>query len=207
MIPQKTYNIISGYRSNPTPTHHNDISWTDESQNEVYQFSRKLLDEKQLNTVIDLGCGSGFKLIKYFDDKETIGIETEPCLSFLKTKYANKKWIHSGEPEKSFSNYRESCDIIICADVIEHILDPDDLLHHIKQYNFKYLIISTPDRSVLKTMKEYGDKAWFGPPVNKSHVREWTYDELHLYIKTHFKTVNGFHCEKQKECMFFVCEI
>ena len=90
MIPQKTYNIISGYRSNPTPTHHNDISWTDESQNEVYQFSRKLLDEKQLNTVIDLGCGSGFKLIKYFDDKETIGIETEPCLSFLKTKWPTK---------------------------------------------------------------------------------------------------------------------
>jgi len=96
---------------------------------------------------------------------------------------------------------------MICADVVEHILNPDDLLNHIKQYNFKYLIISTPDRAVLKNMKEYGLKAWFGPPVNRSHVREWSFEEFSEYLKTHFKTVNGYHCEKQKECMFFVCEV
>lgn len=201
------FNIMKEYIINLNPIHHNDISWTDESQNEVYEFSRKLLDDNNFNKIIDIGCGSGFKLIKYFDDKETIGIETEPCLTFLKSKYPNKLWINSGEPEKSFINYKESCDIIICADVIEHILNPDDLLNHIKQYNFKYLVISTPDRAILKTMKEYGLKAWFGPPVNRSHVREWTFEEFNEYLKTHFKNVTGYHCKKQKECMFFVCTI
>lgn len=204
---QKTYNIISNYNINSNPKHYNAIGSTDEGQNEVYMFAKKLSDEKQFNKIIDLGCGSGFKLIKYFNDKDTIGIETEPCLSFLKTNHPNKKWLNSGESEKSFIEYKDFCDILICADVIEHILNPDDLIENIKQYNFKYLIISTPDRAILKTMKGYGNKSWFGPPINKSHVREWAFEEFYNYLKEHFKNVNGFHCKKQKECMFFVCEL
>ena len=65
----KRYKIKENYLFNLLPTHHNDISYTDGSQNEVYEFCKKLLDENGFESVIDVGCGSGYKLIKFFDDK------------------------------------------------------------------------------------------------------------------------------------------
>ena len=39
-------------------------------------------------TVIDVGCGSGWKLVNYLSEEfKTIGIETEPALTFLREKY------------------------------------------------------------------------------------------------------------------------
>lgn len=196
---------MEGYSINEKPSHHDDSLYTDHSQDEVYSFSKKLLLEKNLRTVVDLGCGSGYKLMKYFIDYETVGIETEPCLSLLKNIYPYRTWVNSGEPEKSFSVYKSDCDIIICADVIEHIVNPDHLIDYVKAFNFKYFIVSTPDRKVLRSFMGYGEKAWSGPPLNSSHVREWSFDEFKGYLETHFSTVEGFHCDKQTECMFFVC--
>jgi 2-polyprenyl-3-methyl-5-hydroxy-6-metoxy-1,4-benzoquinol methylase len=199
------YNIMKNYVINSAPTHHNDIAFKDDYQNEVYEYCKKLLDENNFSKVIDFGCGSGYKLIKYFNDKETVGIETEPCLSFLKDTYPDKKWMNSGEPEKSFGNFTDSCDLLICADVIEHILDPDELMRHIKNFNFKYLIISTPDRAVLRHLPGFKN-SWQGPPSNTGHVREWAFDEFNNFLHNYFESVTGFHCQKlNPECMFFVC--
>ena len=42
-------------------------------------------------TVIDIGCGSGWKLVNYLSREfQTIGIETEPAISFLRDKYPDQ---------------------------------------------------------------------------------------------------------------------
>lgn len=194
----KRYEIKEGYIIRQKPNHYDDTTLKDEYQDEVYEFAKNLLDEKKFSRIVDVGCGSGFKLIKYFDNYDTIGIETEPCFSNLIKKYPNKKWIKSGEPEKNFSNFSTKTDIIICADVIEHLLDPDLLISYINLFEYKYLIISTPDRE-----KFYGEKN--GPPLNHNHVREWTFEEFEKYLKLNFNYVQGHRCKKQIECMFFVC--
>jgi hypothetical protein len=44
--------------------------------------------DRSVLTAIDVGCGSGWKLVKYISEEfRTIGIDTEPALSFLKKKY------------------------------------------------------------------------------------------------------------------------
>jgi len=203
----KTYGIMDNYKIRENPGHHDDRSLTDQAQDEVYRFAKDFLNNNKFNNVIDIGCGSGFKLIKYFNDNNTIGIETEPCLSQLKASYPNKIWIENGEPEESFSSFTYDTDLIICVDVIEHIKDPDQLIKYINSFNYKYLIISTPDRKILrdKFPDIYGESSWNGPPKNGSHVREWAFDEFCGYLKSNFSQVKGHHCEKQIECMFFVC--
>lgn len=203
----KNYFIYEQYKVNINPSHHDDRNYSDEGQDEVYEFAKNLFKEKNLETVVDIGCGSGFKLMKYFKDEKTLGLETEPCLSQLKKNYPNKEWLDSGEPEKSFPDFKKDCDLIICADVVEHILNPDDLLNYIKSYNFKYLIISTPDRKILRDkFISYGEKSWNGPPLNPSHVREWEFTEFENYLNSFFKKIKGHHCERQIECMYFLCE-
>ena len=95
------YNIYN-YNANINPGHHNDSAYSDEGQREVYEFAYKFMKENNYNKIIDVGCGSGYKLVNILGEFNTIGIETEPCYSLLKKKYPLKKWILSGEPEKSF---------------------------------------------------------------------------------------------------------
>jgi len=194
---------MDGYTHNLKPFHFDDSGYTDQSQDEVYSFAHKLLLKNGWSSIVDIGCGSGFKLIKYFDRFETVGVETEPCISHLRKRYPNKIWVDSGEAERSFSTFQKNTDLVICSDVIEHIIDPDRLIAYIKSFTFKQLVISTPDRKMLKD--HINEAAWYGPPINMCHVREWSFEEFNSYLNGHFKNVSGYHCKTQFECMFFTC--
>ena len=113
------YKIKSDYLINTNPLHHNDTSYTDGSQNEVYNFCKIFSDSNNLKSVLDIGCGSGYKLIKYFSEYETTGIETEPCYSFLNETYPDRRWLASGDPSKSFPDVNMSSDLVICSDVMD----------------------------------------------------------------------------------------
>ena len=200
------YNIPNYYANN-NPKHHNDQNWTDEGQKEVYEFCCSFMKQNKLNNVIDVGCGSGYKLINILGEFNTVGIETEPCYSILKQRYPLRKWLLSGEKEKSFLSYDEinEPDVVICSDVIEHIVNPNILLDYVLSLNSKYYIISTPCRRILcnhpKFLKGY-KKSWNGPPNNRCHVREWTMEEFRQYISNKFDIISSHYGKKQIECQY-----
>lgn len=207
----KNYKIIN-YISNNNPSHHNDIDYKDEGQKEVYEFCKKIMDDNNLKSVIDVGCGSGYKLMKYLNNFNTIGIETEPCYSYLKKTYPNSIWLLSGEEEKSFINYKNDInpDVIICADVIEHIVDPDILLDYLISFNAKYYIISTPCRDILCYNPKFANHynvSLNGPPLNTCHVREWTMNEFKEYISEKFTIISSNYSKEQIECQYHLLEI
>ncbi|MEX5710334.1 methyltransferase domain-containing protein [Parafrankia sp. FMc6] len=64
-------------------------------------------------------------------------------------------------------------DLVICSDVIEHLIDPVGILNRLRSLaRSGLLIISTPDRSHLE------DASPLGPPTNPLHIREWTSVEM-----------------------------
>lgn len=200
------YGIIDGYQINHNVGHHVDNHYTDEGQKEVYEYAKKIATEKKYKTIVDVGCGSGFKLIKYFSDFKTIGYEVEPAISFLRENYPDREWRDSGEAEKSF-NYdgQEKCDLVICSDVVEHIENPDSLLEYLKSFNAKAIIISTPCREVLCKSEKYRGTyggTYNGPPINRCHVREWTSSEFINYLSQHFNVKESKLGEQQIECQF-----
>ena len=203
----KTYKIQEGYTHRLSPGHHDDSDWKDQSQYEVYEYCAEFMKLNNLQTIVDVGCGSGFKLIKDLGEFKTIGTETEPCYSLLKLKYPDREWYLAGEPEISFFTNPniENADVVLCCDVIEHIIDPDILLEHLISLNAKYYIISTPCRETLcknsRFSATYGP-TWDGPPLNGCHVREWTMNEFIEYISEKFKVVHSFYGEKQIECQY-----
>ena len=67
-------------------------------QKEVYllaKFLLRRLSEQDGNKgrklgVIDVGCGAGWKLVHHLSNEfNTIGVETEPAISFLRKTYPN----------------------------------------------------------------------------------------------------------------------
>ena len=206
-----SYNI-QNYLANQHPDHHIDIGWKDEGQKEVYLFCKDFMKSNHLNTVVDVGCGSGYKLTTILNEFDTIGIETEPCYSYLTQTYPSKKWLKSGEVEKSFMSYDwiKNPDVVICSDVIEHIINPDNLVDYLLSLNSKYYIISTPCRKVLCTHPKFTNiykKSWTGPPINTCHVREWTMEEFQQYISKKFTIISSHYCENQIECQYHLLQI
>lgn len=172
------YCIKDGYVARLKNRYFDDTPLKDEWQKEVYARARELADAQGCRSVLDIGTGSGFKLLKYFGDVETLGMDLPPTVKWLRRTYPQRKWTDKFEPVLGF-------DMVICADVIEHIPDPDQVLELIEKCQPRIAVISTPDRSLLK-------RGLNGPPGNKAHVREWAFDEFGQYIGQRFKVLDHF---------------
>lgn len=157
---------------------------TDLWQNDVYRLAKKVAMKEGLKTVLDVGCGSGYKLLKYFKRFPTVGSEVEPTLSWLKERYPDRAWL-------PLDGLALKYDLVISADVIEHVPDPDALLEMIKRVHPKRVVISTPDRSMLVCDQQ-------GPPRNICHIREWSFDEFGMYLSEHFNVIRHYICNEEQ---------
>ncbi len=180
-LQQPKYGLRRGYLHRTSVMVFDDRNNTDEFQKEVYAFARAIYEERHLQGVLDMGCGSGYKLLHYFGDLPCAGAETNP--DFLKQRYPDRQWfdVH-GEDWKDFP-----AELLIAADVIEHVPNPDAFMRHLlAQRHARWFIISTPDRNL-------DPSPWtFGPPPNECHYREWSFEEFavfigkYLHVEQHF---------------------
>jgi SAM-dependent methyltransferase len=177
------YCIPAWYRSRPDNAYFDDTALKDEWQREVYLYARDLMQTKKLLTAYDIGCGSGFKLIKYLGDFDCVGFDLEPTVSFLRANYPDHTWKVADLQATDVP----PADLIICSDVIEHVPDPNQIVHFIKRVAAKYAIISTPDRNLVYPP---GSPYLGGPPRNLCHVREWTFDEFARYLSRELRIVD-----------------
>jgi 2-polyprenyl-3-methyl-5-hydroxy-6-metoxy-1,4-benzoquinol methylase len=120
----KDYDIKPGYVARLDNAYFDDTPYTDEYQDAVYAYARATAEAR---TVADVGCGSGFKLLKYFGHCTTAGVDLRPTVEWLRRTYPKRAW-------RLFSEPSPKVDFVICADVIEHFVDPDDLLDFIDRY-------------------------------------------------------------------------
>lgn len=187
------YHLPEGYVERLDNEAFDDTPHTDLWQNDVYELAHTIALSYGLGTVLDVGCGSGFKLLKFFRQFYTTGVEVEPTLSWLREKYPERLWLAPSEVTLPYK-------LVICADVIEHVADPDALLESIKKVRPARIVISTPDRSMLKCDQN-------GPPNNLSHVREWSFTEFGLYLADHFNIISHYIVNEEQATQIAVCEL
>ncbi len=190
-----TYFIHEGYQHRTEIEYFDDTGLTDEWQLEVYQFAREVFDDKQLAKVCDIGCGSAYKLIRKFGGCDFVGLDVSSTCLWLKKKYPYFKWI-----ELDFANPPSlQADLVIAADVIEHVLDPNALLSYIATVNPQYIVLSTPDRNLFRSGTHNG------PPLNPMHVREWSFAEFEAYIDSRFEVLEHFISNNLQSTQCLLC--
>jgi hypothetical protein len=176
-ILRENYFIKSGYQPRTEYVHYDDLEEEDKWQLEVYLRAYGLMKKNNWNRVADIGCGSAYKLIKYLGDFETIGYELQQNVSELRRRHPDREWRSS-----DFQKTNEIlADLIICSDVIEHLVDPDIIMNYFMNQDFQALILSTPERDICRGPND------MGPPKNLAHQREWNIDEFRSYVSVFFE--------------------
>ena len=189
------YFIHAGYRHRTEAIHYDDTENRDEWQDEVYKFARELFDREKLTSVCDVGCGSAYKLLKYFNDRSTVGLDVANTCAWLKSKYSHRTWM-----ELDFKSAPAlQADLVIASDVIEHLLDPDGLMSYLEALHPRYLVLSTPDRNLLLAGTHNG------PPRNSAHVREWSFTEFEAYVASRFQVLEHFISNSAQATQCLLC--
>jgi 2-polyprenyl-3-methyl-5-hydroxy-6-metoxy-1,4-benzoquinol methylase len=185
--------LPEGYRENPAASADADGTpyWSDQLsdpvlqdralryQEPVYRHASRRMGESA-HTVLDVGCGTGHKLVRHFARKadRVIGLDQGSGIERARRDFPEATWIE-GDLETDEVWTRADAlrpDLVICADVIEHLVDPVDLLDRLHDLARGRLVLSTPDRNRLEGALP------LGPPRNTRHVREWTMDELQALV-------------------------
>jgi SAM-dependent methyltransferase len=160
--------------------------WTDKRvresryhQHAVYDEAAYWVQKRGARTVLDVGCGMPTKLMELLAPiAECTGVDQETVMAEARRRWPRGNFIGVDleEPDQPPDG---TFDLIICADVIEHLANPDLLLRYIRDHcnDDTIVIISTPERDMLR-----------GPDNNASpqieHVREWNANELVSYLAT-----------------------
>jgi 2-polyprenyl-3-methyl-5-hydroxy-6-metoxy-1,4-benzoquinol methylase len=176
-----TYCLPPGYRSRPA--NNAGLKVTDGAQRRVYEYAARLASrDAQVRTVLDWGCGSGSKLVEFFQGYDTLGVDVCYRLATLRQRFPSRRWEMVPVPAEA--------DLILCIDVIEHVENPLTLLGHFRSGNWRHLVIATPERELV-ARKKYRAQARRqqrrGPPMNRWHAREWTDDEFAQLLTREFQ--------------------
>jgi len=176
------YFIKDNYVENLSPDYYQDIPAGIEYQHYVYQLAAYLAAKGNKKYIIDLGSGNGEKLIKYFSEFDIITVDFGSNSSFVSNKFQHISFnFNDGLPDIDIEILANS--VVIASDVIEHIIEPQNFIDGLQKWSkiVPYLIISTPERNIVRGFSDYG------PPSNLAHVREWSIQEFHELLRG-----NGF---------------
>lgn len=197
--PKENFYIHEGYTIRPEVPHFDaTVPTPDEWQVEVYRRASDLASEHGLSSIVDFGCGNGQKLLKYFGELYyTLGLEVEPTLSWLRKRYPAHAW---AEPVEAFT-LQSRIDILICADVIEHVENPHDILFILQSLKPRYVVLSTPDPTLMGLGTEDG------PPKNRHHVREWNMPQFHALVSDYFEVIEHFISNRQQATQCIVAKM
>lgn len=160
----------------------------------VYRVAQRLACERQLKTVLDVGCGVATKLDLLFGRQfEIYGVDQDAAIQECRRRFARGTFFVDNLESPSPSDVVDhpGFDLVICADVIEHLVNPDILLDYIRRQATRrsYIVISTPDRDML-----LGSQA--RRPSNRAHIREWSFAEFSRYL-----IANGFRIEQHQRLL------
>lgn len=172
------YCIRPDYVERPVPEYYADtpsgIVW----QPDVYPEAQRIARLVGARTIVDLGSGNGAKLAPLHPEFTIVGVDIGSNLDFVRTHHPQGTWIEhdfEGDGPLPLDDELLTDAVVVCADVIEHLMDPLPLLaklHDAFERGAAAVLLSTPERAAT-----WGaDHA--GPPPNTCHVREWTIDEL-----------------------------
>lgn len=176
------YVIRNGYTSRTTPAYFTDVPSAVIWQPDVYSAATTVARALGATKIVDVGCGSGQKLVALSPEFELVGIDFGPNIEWCRANWESGTWIE--HDLDSSETLPEEVDVtkavVVCADVVEHVVRPAILMRKLgaaMERGAVAVVISTPERDLTYGVREPG------PPLNPAHLREWTIREFAAFAR------------------------
>ena len=149
-------------------------------QHHVYQWAADLIRQHHLRSVLDVGCGPCVKLVRLIHPvcPDIVGIDQLSALAAARRQGVGFD-LREVDLERPTIDLARAFDLILCADVIEHLADPDPMVALIRRaaHAGTLVVISTPERA-----RERGRACMAS--TKPEHVREWTREEFDRFLRS-----------------------
>jgi SAM-dependent methyltransferase len=150
-------------------------------QHHVYRWGASLVRRRRLTSVLDVGCGPATKLASLIAPvcSDITGID-QPSAIAAAQRLGRPGTFRVVDLERcENAPAQRTYDLIICADVLEHLLDPDPALAFIARHCHarSLVLLSTPDRARLRGRACMASE-------KPEHVREWASPEFLAYLRS-----------------------
>jgi SAM-dependent methyltransferase len=174
------YFLPTDYQARLKPEYFADEGYEGVWQPDVYPEAASLGKRLGARTIIDIGCGFADKLVALHPEFEIVGIDYGSNIDVCRQRYGFGRWLEIDLDHEDLPDVLDFKDaLLVCADVIEHVVHPERLLEFLSKALSSGgvgLVLSTPDRELAS------GAGHLGPPVNPSHVREWKSRELEAFL-------------------------
>lgn len=144
----------------------------------VYKKAAELASRMDPCAFVDVGCGYPLKTRELIlPVTSNITLVDQPSMqAMIEDQFPEMKFVPLNFEQNDIS-LQTKFNCLVCADVVEHLLDPDPLLEFIRSVLAPggYAIISTPERDIAR-----GPNCLSSP--NAEHVREWNAAEFTQYL-------------------------
>lgn len=149
-------------------------------QYDVYEIATKFIKTLVHPAIMDVGCGPPHKLARFLDQSDAfVQLVDQPNAGNFAQRLMPWARFNAVDLESIDMRLDRAFDVIICADVIEHLVDPDPCIAFIRRHLSPSgrLFISTPERDVLR-----GVDCIDSP--HPMHVREWNQREFGNFLRS-----------------------
>jgi len=150
-------------------------------------LSETIAPLEDLNSIIDIGCGEGF-IINCLNRPDITGVDiSKKALNIAKQKNPECNFCTGSVYDLSFK--KNSFDLVIATEVLEHLENPEKALQEIKRISKNYCLFSVPNEPYFRTMNLLRGKnlTRFGNDIE--HVQNWSSREFVKLAKTYFDVV------------------
>jgi len=151
----------------------------------------KLISEKKVDSILDVGCGEGFTLNRLMTNK--IGSKWEG-IEYSKDAIVLGKKFYPEVKIKQASIYNlpyedNSFDLVLCTEVLEHLENPDRALKELVRVSNKYLVISVPNEPFFMMAQLIRGKNWSRLGNDIEHINHWTMFSFPQFIKKNARRI------------------
>jgi len=181
------YHLKPGYTSRTVAEYVVDVAQDRDGiagRPDAYARAAEVATRLGATRIIDLGAGAGDRLAALGPRFEIVGIDYGPNVEIARRAFPAATWREhdldaAGELPLGPEHLRGA--VVVCANVIEHLLRPELLLENLRELHpsIEALVISTPDRDLISGTDD------FGPPADRSRVREWNIQEFAALLETY----------------------
>jgi SAM-dependent methyltransferase len=184
------FGIKPGYRENEPSSFDRDPEaryWTEQRieasgryQHPVYRVCRELLRSRAARSFLDVGSGPGTKVAELIAPLcRDLTLVDQPSSREIALRCVPGACFIAADLDDLDLDLERSFDLIVCADVLEHLKHPDACLDFIREHLAEggRAVLSTPERDNLR-----GHDCMESP--HPEHVREWNAAEFRAFVES-----------------------